>query len=190
MMPDSLTPEERKYLLGLARQSITRAVNDQPLPPIDSTSLTPLLKENGASFVTLTEDGDLRGCIGALVPSQPLVEDVQYHAVAAALQDYRFPPVRPDELSVISIEISRLTLPQVLKYENPHDLLTLLRPKIDGVILKDGHRQATFLPQVWDQLPQPRAFLAHLCQKMGASSDLWERRLLEVSIYQVEEFHE
>jgi uncharacterized protein len=190
MMPEYLEPDERKYLLELARQSITLAVQNKPLPQLDLTNLSPMLKQKGATFVTLTEDGVLRGCIGTLTPFQPLVEDVQDHAVAAALQDYRFPPVQARDLPKIHIEISRLTIPQPLNYKDPQELLTLLKPRVDGVILKNGLRQATFLPQVWDQLPQPRIFLAHLCQKMGASSDLWEIRHLEVSIYQVEEFQE
>jgi uncharacterized protein len=190
MMPDCLSVDEKKYLLRIARQALELAVNNKPVPPIEVKSLTPLLREIGASFVTLTEEGELRGCVGALEPSMPLAEDVQYHSIAAALEDYRFPPVRPAEVARIVIEISRLTLPQPLVYNDPQDLLTKLRPHIDGVILKDGFRRATFLPQVWEKLPHPRAFLAHLCQKMGAPSDLWEHRELQVLIYQVEEFHE
>jgi uncharacterized protein len=190
MMPDRLTSDEKKSLLVLARQALILAVNNKPVPPIDLTCLTPLLKQNGASFVTLTENGDLRGCVGALEPSMPLAEDVQYHAMAAALQDYRFPPVRPSEVPGIVIEVSRLTLPQPLEYRGPQDLVAKLRPNIDGVIINDGYRRATFLPQVWEKLPNPWAFLAHLCQKMGAPSDLWERRDLQVLTYQVEEFHE
>jgi AmmeMemoRadiSam system protein A len=190
MMPDCLSSDEKKNLLQIARQALILAVNGKPVPPIDIKSFTPLLRQNGASFVTLTENGDLRGCVGALEPSMPLAEDVQYHAVAAALQDYRFPPVRSAEVPGILIEVSRLTLPQPLIYKDPHELLIQLRPHIDGVILKDGFRRATFLPQVWEKLPQPREFLAHLCQKMGAPYDLWEHRELQVLIYQVEDFHE
>ncbi len=190
MMPDCLSGDEKKNLLIIARQALTLAVNNKPLPRIDPTCLTPLLQQNGASFVTLTEDGELRGCVGALEPTLPLAEDVQYHAMAAALQDYRFPPVRPAEVAQIVIEISRLTLTQPLFYTGSQDLINHLRPDIDGVILKDGQRRATFLPQVWEKLPNPRAFLAQLCQKMGAPPDLWERRNLQVLTYQVEEFHE
>jgi len=190
MMPDSLTTDEKTYLLKLARQAITLAVNQELLPPIDISILSPLLKQEGASFVTLTEDGDLRGCVGALEPSMPLTEDVQYHAVAAALQDYRFPPVQNAEVPRLTIEISRLTIPQPLVYKGSQDLLSHLHPHVDGVILRDGVRRATFLPQVWDQLPDPSDFLAHLCRKMGAPADLWEHRHLEVMLYQVEEFQE
>ena len=189
-MDDSLTPEEKQTLLHLARQALEAGVRGLPLPPVDEMVLTPKLKAGGASFVTLTIDGDLRGCIGALEPYQPLAEDVREHAVAAALEDYRFPQVQESELSKISIEISRLTVPVPLEYTSPEDLLEKLHPGSDGVILRDGFRRATFLPQVWEKIPQKDAFLANLCYKMGASPNTWRRKHLEVLVYQVEEFHE
>ena len=148
------------------------------------------LQEPGASFVTLTRRGDLRGCIGALEAYQPLALDVQEHAVAAALDDYRFPPVRPAELGSIRIEVSRLTPPVPLEYQVSSDLLQWLRPKIDGVILKDGRHRATFLPQVWENISSPESFLDQLCMKMGAAPDAWRKKHLAVFTYQVEEFHE
>jgi len=119
-----------------------------------------------------------------------LAEDVREHAIAAALSDYRFPSVQVSELKGIHIEVSRLTAPVALEYAGPEDLVARLRPGVDGVILRDGNRRATFLPQVWEQLPDVEEFLAHLCNKMGASPDLWRRKHLDVQIYQVEEFHE
>lgn len=190
MITDPLTDEEKKILLKLARQSIELAVGGHPLPHLVLEDYSPNLKEHGASFVTLTEDGDLRGCIGALEPYQPLVQDVCEHAVAAALDDFRFPPVTPYEVSRLVIEISRLTVPQPLQYEHPQDLPNRLKAGSDGVILRDGIRRATFLPQVWEKLPDPVEFLSHLCQKMGAPADLWMRKLLQVFTYQVEEFQE
>jgi len=189
-MPNSLTPEERQFLLKLARQAISHAVQNKPLPPLDKSQLSPALLEPGAVFVTLTRRGELRGCIGALEAYQPLVDDVREHAVAAALDDFRFPPVRPDELADLHIEISRLTVPQPLDYDNPADLPRRLRPGVDGVILRDGFRRATFLPQVWDKIPDPERFLEHLCQKMGAAPDVWRQKKLAVQVYQVEEFEE
>ncbi len=112
------------------------------------------------------------------------------HAAAAAVEDYRFHPVRPAEVSRLHIEISRLTPPQPLAYDDPDQLPGLLRPGVDGVILRDGSARATFLPQVWEKLPGPEEFLAHLCQKMGAPGNLWRKKKLQVQIYQVEEFHE
>lgn len=185
-----LTLTERETLLKLARSSIERAVAGKSLPLIRSEELTPDLAEMGASFVTLTRNDRLRGCIGALEAYQPLAQDVQEHAVDAAMNDYRFPPVRIYEVPDLKIEISRLTKPQPLAYQTPQDLLKLLRPGVDGVVIHDRERRATFLPQVWEQIPSPAAFLDHLCQKMGAPASLWREKALHVLVYQVEEFHE
>ena len=190
MAEDRLTDEEKRILLMLAREAMECGVHGQTLPLLDMQSLTPRLMENGVCFVTLTMNGELRGCIGGLEACQPLVDDVREHAIAAALQDFRFAPVCPDELSRIKLEISRLTLPIPLDYRSPEDLLSRLRPGIDGVVLRDGVRRATFLPQVWDKLPDGADFLNHLCYKLGAAPDLWQKKHLDVLIYQVEEFHE
>lgn len=191
MTDQPLTSEERGLLLQLARQSIERAVQSAPLPDVDLAGLPPRLVETGVCFVTLTtRSGDLRGCIGALEAFQPLALDVCQHAASAALDDYRFDPVRPEEVPNLVIEISRLTAPQPLTYERPEELPRLLHPPHDGVVLRDGAHRATFLPQVWEKLPDPAAFLSHLCQKMGLPSSTWQRKLLQVAIYHVEEFHE
>jgi AmmeMemoRadiSam system protein A len=189
-MEDKLAPEEKQALLKLARQSLEAGVRGSRLPKLDPATLTPTLLAEGASFVTLTIHGDLRGCIGALEPYQPLAEDVREHAVAAALEDPRFPQVQENELAKIQIEVSRLTLPKPLEYKDSGDLIGKLRPGLDGVILRDGFRRATFLPQVWEKIPDAEVFLANLCQKMGAAPDTWKRKHLEVLVYQVEEFHE
>jgi AmmeMemoRadiSam system protein A len=191
-MTDQLTDFEKQTLLRLAREALRFAcgVRGQKLPPLDKASLTPNLLEQGASFVTLTVHGELRGCIGALEAYQPLVDDVREHAVAAALEDPRFRPVGEDELDRISIEVSRLTPPRPLEYSDSQDLLAKLRPHVDGVILRSDFRRATFLPQVWEKLPNPEEFLDHLCAKMGARSNLWRTTKLQVYIYQVEEFRE
>jgi AmmeMemoRadiSam system protein A len=190
MNANSLTDSEKKQLLSLARQTIELAVNRRPLPKLDLSEFSPSLCENGASFVTLTEYDELRGCIGALEPYQPLVQDVCEHAAAAALEDYRFPPVQPEEVPRLHIEISRLTAPEPLAYQTPAELLEKLRPGVDGVVLRDGIRRATFLPQVWEKIAKKEEFLAHLCQKMGAPSDYWCHKMLQVFTYQVEEFEE
>jgi AmmeMemoRadiSam system protein A len=166
------------------------SVRGMKLPSLDKNSLTPVLLENGASFVTLTIQNDLRGCIGALEAYQPLAEDVREHAIAAALDDPRFRPVDENELSWIKLEVSRLTAPRSLEYSSSEDLLVKLKPHIDGVILKDPYRRATFLPQVWDKIPDPADFLDHLCSKMGTKANLWREKKLDVYVYQVEEFHE
>ena len=187
---DSLTHEQKITLLRLARRSIELAVKDEPPLHLSLNDYSPPLNEKGASFVTLTKHGELRGCIGALEPYQTLVEDVYEHAAAAAMNDYRFYPVRLTELNDLNIEVSRLTLPHALEYNHPLELPALLHPGVDGVILKDGFKRATFLPQVWSQLPTPEDFLMHLCQKMGSAENVWRQKLLQVSIYHVEEFTE
>ena len=185
-----LTQFERSLLLKMARQALEHAVRGQPLPPLHLAALTPSLQAHGASFVTLTSQGELRGCVGALEPYQPLAEDVREHAVAAGLEDYRFPHVQESDLALIQVEVSRLTLPETLVYDSTADLLASLNPAVDGVILKDGWKRATFLPQVWEQVSGKEEFLSHLCYKMGVARDLWRRKHLDVLIYHVEKFHE
>ncbi len=189
-MDEHLTDDEKQILLRLAREALREGVAGHTLPAVSPNSLTPALKADGASFVTLTIGGQLRGCIGALEPYQPLAEDVREHAVAAALEDPRFPPVARDEVDLIEIEVSRLTLPRTLEYGDPQDLLQRLRPHIDGVILRDGFHRATFLPQVWEKIPDKADFLDNLCYKMGEAPDTWRRKHLDVQVYQVEEFRE
>jgi AmmeMemoRadiSam system protein A len=190
-MPEQhLLDNERSFLLSLARQTIENCLKNIAPPPIEFDVLPPILKEQGASFVTLTYKGYLRGCVGALEAYQSLVEDVREHAEAAAFQDYRFPPVQAKEMKDIEIEISYLTQPTPMSYENPNELLEKLRPNIDGVVIQDGMRRATFLPQVWEKIPGPAEFLDQLCMKMGAPAHLWRRKILKIKTYQVEEFHE
>lgn len=189
-MGERLTDEERGILLELARHALEDAAYGRPLAPLDLGEMPKTLQRKGASFVTLTRLGHLRGCIGALQPTIALAEDVREHALAAATKDFRFPAVQPDELEHITIEISRLTVPSPLEYDSPETLLNALQPGVDGVVLKDGFRRATFLPQVWEKLPDPVDFLDHLCQKMGANPGDWRWNNYIVEVYQVEEFHE
>ena len=191
-MEDKLTLEEQQLLLRLAREAIERGVKGEKLYPLDEQALPPQLREKGSSFITLTLHGELRGCIGALDAYQSLAEDVREHAVAAALKDPRFPAVRKEELDGIQIEISRLTRPVPLDYKDANDLVSKLRPHVDGVILRDKAtgRHGTFLPQVWEKISDPVEFLNSLCYKMGMSEHVWRSRQLEVLTYEVEEFHE
>lgn len=190
MVDDQLSTEERSILLQLARQAIEDYLKNGRKRPINIDEFSERLQKNGATFVTLTIHGELRGCVGALEAYQPLVEDVRDHAIAAAFDDYRFPPLRSEELKDIEIEISRLSAPQPLTYTDSTDLIKKIRPNVDGVILRDGYRKATFLPQVWEKLPDSEIFLSHLCQKMGSDPNLWRYKKLEVFTYQVEMFHE
>lgn len=189
-MTQHLSKPEHEILLKIAREALVNAVHMEPLPEIMLSKLPNVLQEDGASFVTLTINDRLRGCIGTLEAYQPLAKDVQEHAVAAGMQDFRFPNVQPEELPSINIEISVLTPKTPISYTVVEDLLSIIRPKIDGVVLQDGFRKATFLPQVWDKIPDPNQFLSQLCLKMGAPGDLWRKKPLTVYTYQVEEFSE
>jgi AmmeMemoRadiSam system protein A len=131
------------------------------------------LAEPGAAFVTLTQAGELRGCIGSLEPHRPLAVDVQYNAIDAALGDPRFPPLRPEELGQTDIEVSVLGKPSPIQFVDRADLLGQLRPGVDGLILAARGRRGTFLPQVWEQLPTPELFLAHLVRKAGLPAGYW-----------------
>lgn len=189
-MSNSLTHEEQQTLLKLAREAMEYGVSDKKLHALDQNLLTPKLLEWGASFVTLTINDELRGCIGALEAYQPLVEDVREHAIAAALKDPRFPPVEKSELSRIRLEISRLSAPHPMEYSSSDELIKNLRPHVDGVILKKGQRRATFLPQVWEKIPDPAKFLEALCRKMGLNRNAWRILPMDVLVYQVEDFQE
>ncbi len=189
-MSQLINQADQKTLLKIARNALENSVGGQVLSEINLNELSPALQANGASFVTLTKNGGLRGCIGTLEAYQPLAEDVQEHAVAAAMQDPRFPIVQPQECRMIDIEVSILTPKVPLQYSGSQDLIDKIRPGIDGVVLQNGFRKATFLPQVWEKLPDPAEFLSHLCMKMGAPSGLWRKKHLQVFLYQVQEFHE
>jgi AmmeMemoRadiSam system protein A len=185
-----LPPEQRQYLLDLARQAVERAAAGQPGPDVDLGSLPEPLSAERAAFVTLTLHGNLRGCIGALQATMPLAQDVVEHARAAATEDFRFRPVRPDEAEALEIEVSVLTEPAPLAYTHPDELLARLRPGVDGVILVSGRQRATFLPQVWEKVPSPAQFLDMLCEKAGLPRRAWRTGHPDILVYQVESFHE
>ncbi len=183
------TPEERQMLLRLARKSVMAAATGGEAPS-DDRAAPAKFHERRACFVTLTRNGVLRGCIGSLRPEESLYQAVISRAKAAAIEDPRFDPVRPDEVDKIAIEISVLTLPEPLAFSSPRDLLEKLRPGIDGVVLSINGSTATYLPQVWEQLPDKRRFLRELSQKAGLPPDAWMSPDATVRTYQVEAFHE
>ena len=162
-------PELGPTLLTLARNAIA-ARYAQPISPV--TDL-PELHQPGATFVTLTQNGQLRGCIGSLEAWRPLLADVQENATNAAFRDPRFKPLRADELAHTRVEVSLLTPPQELTFTSEADALAQMRPEIDGIIFTAGSRRATFLPQVWEQLPNAADFMAHLKQKAGLPANYW-----------------
>lgn len=185
-----LSDADRATLLAIARTAIAAAAGGQPPPALDAAQLGPALLEARATFVTLTLGHNLRGCIGGLYASAPLVQDVRDHARAAALDDPRFPPVSPREVPHLRIEVSVLTPPEALEFQSPEDLLQQLHPGQDGVILVHGYRRATFLPQVWEKVPDPTVFMDMLSEKMGAAPDAWRMPGVEVYRYAVEVFEE
>jgi len=142
------------------------------------------------TFVTLKINDQLRGCIGNLTSTETVLEGVRRNAINAALRDPRFSPLSKDELERTRIEVSILSEPQPLAYRDGPDLIKKLHPHVDGVIIRKDHASATFLPQVWEQLPRPEDFLSHLCMKAGLPSDAWKNTELEVLTYQVQYFEE
>ena len=148
------------------------------------------LKARCGTFVTLKIAGNLRGCIGSLSAEESILDGIKRNAVNAAFHDPRFSPVTVEEIEDVDIEISILTKPQPLEYIDSIDLISRLRVNVDGVILQKGRAGATFLPQVWEQLPRPENFLSHLCVKAGLSANAWENTRLKISTYQVQYFEE
>jgi AmmeMemoRadiSam system protein A len=184
-----MTQAERQTALTLARETIRCHLAGEPLPPVPSEGV---FGQNGAAFVTLhTKQGhNLRGCIGTIIAYRPLGEDIAEHAVDAAVGDPRFNAMTAAELDGIEIEISVLSEPKELTYEGAPELLDALRPGIDGVVIKYDGYSATFLPTVWEQLPDKALFLAHLCQKAGLPHDFYQSGKLTVYLYQSEVFSE
>ncbi len=189
--PVDFPPELGQALVALARQTIAARLGLDVPPasrPAPHQLQDPAVRERQGVFVTLTIAGRLRGCIGTLSPEQPLVEGVARQAVNAAFNDHRFPPVAPEEFPRLEVEVSVLSEPQALPYAEARELVARLRPGIDGVILSLGRHSATFLPQVWGQLPRPEDFLSHLCLKAGLPATAWRDSPLAVFTYQVRHF--
>jgi len=188
-----LTEEQGQALLWLARETIGRQLGmeaQEPAGEIAARLLDAELQRKQGTFVTLKEHGELRGCIGSLAAMESIVEGVRRNALHAAFDDSRFRPVEKNELAAIEVEISILTEPKPLAYASAEELLSILQVGRDGVILRKGVRGATFLPQVWEQLPDPEDFLRHLCSKAGLPADAWRSGDLEVSTYRVQYFAE
>jgi len=168
-----LTPEEKELLLQLARGAIRYGARHGVPPEVRLDELPPALRQPGATFVTLEENGKLRGCIGSLEPRRPLAEDVVHNAFAAAFYDPRFPPVQEEEVDRLKIKISLLSPLEPIECASEEELLSKLRPGIDGLLIEAGPNRGTFLPEVWKQLPDPKAFLRQLKIKAGLLPDEW-----------------
>jgi len=184
-----LTPAHRRLLLRLARDAIAHGLRTGRPPAVDPDRFDEPLRARRATFVTLEKEGRLRGCIGHLEAIQPLVMDVAENAFNAAFRDPRFPPVEASELDALEIHISVLSPPEPMQFESEADLLRQLRPGVDGLILEEGPYKGTFLPSVWEQLPDPHQFLAQLKLKAGLPPNHWSARM-RVWRYTTESFSE
>lgn len=184
-----IPPADRQLLLQIARRSIRSGLDHGRPYSVDTTLCPEYFKSPAATFVTLNNHHGLRGCIGRLEAERPLVEDVADNAYAAAFRDPRFPGLAEDELAGLEIHISVLETPEPLQVSDESELLEKLRPGVDGLILAESGRTATFLPSVWKSLPKPGDFLRHLKQKAGLAPDYWSPDV-EIYRYGCEEFAE
>ena len=177
-----LTKQDKHQLLDIARQSIADGLNNHQPLKLDKNDYPQHLQQNAATFVTLNINHQLRGCIGTLTAYQPLVNDVAEHAFAAAFQDPRFPPVSQQEESLLEIHISILTPAEPVEFLSEEDLINKIQPGIDGLILQCGTHKGTFLPSVWESLPEPKEFIEHLKLKAGLPRNFWDKNI-KVSRY-------
>ena len=168
--------EHGRVLLPMARSAIADAVG-QAGAPSHPAAAAPWLQAPGATFVTLTQQGQLRGCIGTLEAHRPLHQDVEANAVAAALRDPRFAPLQARELARTEIEVSLLSVREALAFHSEDDALAQLRPGVDGVVFQFDRFRSTFLPQVWEQLPDVTGFMVHLKQKAGLPANFWSAQV-------------
>lgn len=185
----ALSEEEHQLLSTIARDSIQNGLQNHHPLPITLAEVSPPLKKKAATFVTLTLNSTLRGCIGSVVATQPLITDIANNAFNAAFNDPRFSPITAQDLPELSIQISILSTTSKIAHQDEQDLINTITPHVDGIILKDQGRSSTFLPAVWEQLPDPSDFIAHLKLKAGFSQDYWSETL-EVYRYSVESWHE
>ena len=172
-------------LIAIARAAIAESLGI----PMEAEDQAAWLHKPAASFVTLKLNGNLRGCIGTLQAHRSLIEDVRENARAAAFRDPRFAPVNAQEFAQIEIEMSLLSEPAPMKFTNENDALAQLRPGIDGLVFQYRHYRSTFLPQVWEQLPNPAVFMAHLKQKAGLTPGFWAPEV-ELHRYTVRKWRE
>ena len=182
-----LSSEERETLRQIVMESIQNGLSNGCAMEPGIEGVPPHLMEPGAVFVTLEKDGQLRGCVGSLEPKRSLINDVARNAYGAAFSDHRFSPLAAHELPGLQFHISLLTPMEPLAVKDRGDLVESLRPGRDGLLMEDPPHRSTFLPQVWDSLPDPRDFLGKLFLKAGLKKDHWSESI-RFSRYSVEEF--
>lgn len=169
-----LSPQAQQTCHQVAHESIKHGLQHGNKLIVNTSDYTKELQQDYATFVTLHKNGNLRGCIGALEAYQPLINDIAEHAFAAAFSDPRFPQLSQDEFEQLDIEISVLGKPEPMIFQSEEDLLNKIRPEIDGLIIEYGYNRGTFLPSVWEQLPDKQEFLNHLKVKAGLSAQWWD----------------
>jgi uncharacterized protein len=182
------TKEDHQLLLKLAKESIVYGLQHHQIMPIDLQQYPANLRAQAACFVTLKLNDELKGCIGSLIAHWPLVQDIVNNSYAAAFQDSRFMPLTEEELPLLTIHISILSKPEPITFDSEQDLIKQLRPGIDGLIISDVGYRGTFLPSVWEELPEPEMFLRHLKMKAGLPSTYWSKTI-KVERYIVEDIH-
>jgi AmmeMemoRadiSam system protein A len=187
---NKLTDQEGKYLIEVARKTIEQELSGVKAENNEGEMVSPKFSEKRGTFVTLIIHKNLRGCIGYITPPGTILEGIKQNAISAAFSDTRFNPLSKKEWGDVKIEISILTSPTPLDYSDADDLLKKIRPDIDGVIIRKGYYNATFLPQVWEQVPDKKEFFTHLCLKAGMDGNEWKKGKLEVYTYQVQAFEE
>ena len=178
-----------QLLLQIARTAISNVLGQALAQPEPAGQTADVLQASGASFVTLNQQGQLRGCIGSLQAHRPLITDIQANAIAAALHDPRFAPLTLVELDITTVEVSVLSAMQHLPFASEAHALAQLQPGVDGVVFEFGRYRSTFLPQVWEQLPDARQFMAHLKHKAGLAPDFWAEDI-RLQRYTVSKFKE
>ena len=184
-----LDSEQKQQLLKVARDSISWGLDYGQTMPVNELDFDENLRQHQASFVTLYKSHKLRGCIGNLKASRPLVMDVSHNAYAAAFRDPRFRKLKEAEMGQLTISISVLSVPAPIQFNSELELLRQLEPGVDGLIIADGTARATFLPSVWEQLTDKVEFLNQLKQKAGLSNDFWSDTI-QVSRYFTDSFEE
>ena len=187
MLSIKLSKDDQQTCLQVARQSIKHGLEEGRALQINSSDYSSNLQQTFSSFVTLNKNGQLRGCIGALHATQPLINDISEHAYSAAFQDPRFPALVNNEYEQLDVKISVLGSPEIIKFIDEEDLLQQIQPNIDGLILEHGYSCGTFLPSVWEQLPDKKEFLNHLKVKAGFTFDWWDNAV-KISRYETFSF--
>ena len=193
-IPVRFSEQQGRILILLARRAILQKfgieLKKSQLTAMKDGLIDDSFQSNRGTFVTLTIENNLRGCIGNLTAKESILKSIEENAGHAAFHDHRFSPLKKNELDQIRIEISILTEPEPLSYNDASDLIAILKEKKCGVIIKKGSASATFLPQVWEQIPDPEEFLSHLCLKAGLTASAWQSENLDIMIYEVQCFME